>query len=150
MPRRNAIPRNVSGEQVRLAIVAAHPNGLSVAELMRVTGLTRSQVAAGIVWIKEKAAAEHLTPLTRSRREGYRFSDGLSDWAVYERSQLLRGLTLLVPSAPVQGHLRSASTANPAGQLGTHGGRHGHGMITGLEFITSQPPTPTTAGPARS
>lgn len=55
--------------------------------------MSRNQVTNGLTWIRETAAAEHLTPLTYTRAEGYRFSGDPNDWFLFERGQLLRMLT---------------------------------------------------------
>jgi hypothetical protein len=87
------IPKNVKGERVRLALLEARPAGLSTKQLITVTELTGSQVGSGLVDIKERAAAEHLTPLTWTRLDGHRFSEEPADWIAYERAQIHTNLT---------------------------------------------------------
>jgi hypothetical protein len=60
--RRDRLPTNVCGERVRMALMEARPAGLSP-----------YQVRKGILWIKEVAAREHVTPLIYTPKGGYRF-----------------------------------------------------------------------------
>ncbi|MFI6393967.1 hypothetical protein ACIBHY_07245 [Nonomuraea sp. NPDC050547] len=69
------LPKNVCGERVRMALVEARPAGLSP-----------YQVLKGILWIKEVAAREHLTPLIYTVRDGYRFPTDPADWISYEKA----------------------------------------------------------------
>lgn len=85
--------RAVAGELVREALMQARPAGLSKKQLAEATGLTLNQVSNGITWIREVAASERLTPLTYTRRDGYRFSDEPDDWVDFERATMLRQLT---------------------------------------------------------
>jgi hypothetical protein len=89
------ISKHISGEQVRLALMTARPSGLTKGQLTEATGLTPSQTSNGLLWIKEVAAAEHLTPMSWTARDGYRFSDDPVDWVGYEVAQLRRILTTL-------------------------------------------------------
>ncbi|MEQ4725339.1 DUF6192 family protein [Nonomuraea sp. B19D2] len=44
-------------------------------------------------WVKDKAALEHLTPLTWTPKEGYRFSADPAEWISYERHRFHTELT---------------------------------------------------------
>ncbi|MFD0919083.1 hypothetical protein ACFQ16_04930 [Saccharopolyspora rosea] len=127
-----------------MAIMAARPNGLSVKEIMDTTDLSRSQVAAGILWIKEKAAGENLTPLSWSRKEGYRFSDDPTDWIEYERSQTRKTLTGLVRM--VKSTLDPHLQREPTDSWATMASSQLAGIIKGLEFITAQHVTAAPSG----
>jgi len=87
------LPKNVCGERVRIALVEARPAGLSLRQLVAATGLSAYQVRKGILWIKEVAAQEHLTPLIYTARDGYRFPTDPADWIAYERAQFAAALT---------------------------------------------------------
>lgn len=87
--------RAAAGELVRQALLQVRPNGLSTEQLAEATNLTRSQVSNGLIWIRETAASEHLTPLTHTHADGYRFSQEPADWIEFERAQLRRMLTTL-------------------------------------------------------
>ncbi|MEC3982552.1 hypothetical protein [Amycolatopsis sp. H20-H5] len=132
MPR-ITLARAVVGERVRLALVAARPEGLSTRQLIDVTELTLYQVRNGLRWIRETAAAEHLTPLTWTLRGGYAFSDDPSDWIIFEKRQLdavlnkLR-LTLTGVFAP---HLQRI----PSDPYVTMALQQINGVIAALEFV---------------
>ncbi|MFI0451904.1 hypothetical protein [Actinomadura sp. 6N118] len=91
--RSGKLPKNVCGERVRIALVEARPAGLSLKQLVAATGLSPYQVRKGILWIKETAATEHLTPLIWTPRDGYRFPTDPADWIAYERAQFKASLT---------------------------------------------------------
>jgi hypothetical protein len=91
--RPSRLPKNVCGERVRIALVEARPAGLTLKQLVAATGLSAYQVSRGILWIKETAATEHLTPLIWTRRDGYRFPSDPADWIAYERAQFKAALT---------------------------------------------------------
>lgn len=90
---RRALPTHVTGERVRIALTEASPAGLTTPQLVAATQLSAAQVHRGVVWIRDVAATEHLTPLTWSHRDGYRFSDDPDDWVAYEVAQLHTELT---------------------------------------------------------
>lgn len=90
---RRALPPHVTGERVRIALAEARPAGLTTAQLVAATQLSPAQIHRGIMWIRDIAATEHLTPLTWNRCEGYRFSEDPDDWIVYEAAQLHAELT---------------------------------------------------------
>ncbi|MEV6810245.1 hypothetical protein [Streptomyces sp. NPDC051132] len=46
---------------------------------MAATRLTRSQVGRGIRHVRDVVAAENLTPITWTRRDGFMFSDDPAD-----------------------------------------------------------------------
>ncbi|WP_242909789.1 hypothetical protein [Actinomadura terrae] len=71
----------------------ARPAGLTTRQLVIATGLSEYYVRKGLQWIKDKAALEHLTPLTWSQKQGYRFPDDPADWIAYERRQFHHELT---------------------------------------------------------
>jgi hypothetical protein len=79
---------NVSGEQVRMALMEARPAGLTFKQLVLATDLSAYHVRKGINYIKDTAALEHLTPLTWNQRDGYRFPLNIEDWVGYELRQL--------------------------------------------------------------
>lgn len=85
--------RAAAGELVRQALMQARPAGLNKKQLTEHTELSINQVTNGITWIREIAASEHLTPLTYTRRDGYRFSQDPDDWIDFERATMLRQLT---------------------------------------------------------
>jgi hypothetical protein len=72
--RQPRLPASVCGERVRVALMEARPAGFSTKQLMVATGLSAYDVRKGLLWIKETAALQHLTPLIWSPKEGYRFS----------------------------------------------------------------------------
>ena len=86
-PRQVRLPENVCGEQVRLALREASPSGLHKRQLVMATDLSPYQVGKGLLWIKQIAAQQHLTPLIWDQKNGYRFSADPTDWLVYERTQ---------------------------------------------------------------
>lgn len=134
------IRANVSGEKVRVALMQARPRGLTVAELIQVTGLSRSQVAVGIRWIRDYAAAQHLTPLTWRRRDGYRFSDDLADWTCWERTDLrtrLRGFVRAITGTYDPHAARSPDDDWIQTVLPIL-----NGVIAALRMIDMPPPTP--------
>lgn len=90
------ISRATSGELVRQTLMQAQPAGLSTDQLVQATELSPNQVRNGLLWIRETAAAEHLTPLTHTRRDGYRFSQDPNDWKQFENAQLRRILTMVL------------------------------------------------------
>jgi hypothetical protein len=51
------------------------------------------QVRKGILYIREVSAMAHLTPLTWTADDGYRFSSRPDDWIAYERSRMRHELT---------------------------------------------------------
>ncbi|MFD1924292.1 hypothetical protein [Streptomyces beijiangensis] len=55
---------------------------------MSATRLKKSQVTRGIRHIRDVSAAEHLTPIIWTRKDGYMFSDDPADWIEYEKKQL--------------------------------------------------------------
>ncbi|MFE2708276.1 hypothetical protein ACFXI6_53350 [Streptomyces mirabilis] len=63
------------GDLVRVALMEARPAGLHTYQLMAATRLTRSQVGRGIRHVRDVVAAENLTPITWTRRDGFMFSD---------------------------------------------------------------------------
>ncbi|MFF2085400.1 hypothetical protein ACFVVM_16620 [Nocardia sp. NPDC058176] len=68
------IPSHVKGERVRMALLDAQPDGLSAKRLSDVTGLSPSQVRAGLAEIREEAALANSEPLIWSRARGYQIS----------------------------------------------------------------------------
>jgi hypothetical protein len=84
---------NVCGERVRVALMEARPAGLTTRQLVAATTLNLYQVRKGLLHIREVAAMEHLTPLTWSYKEGYRFSTDVADWIAYEKAQFHTELT---------------------------------------------------------
>jgi hypothetical protein len=90
---RERVPANVCGEKVRIALMEARPAGLTLRQLVSATRLSAYQVRKGILWIKEVAATEHLTPITYTAKDGYRFPTESADWTLYERSQFAAALT---------------------------------------------------------
>lgn len=75
------------GDLVRVALMEARPSGLHTKQLVAATRLTVSQVARGIRHLRDVAAAEHLTPIIWTRRDGYMFSEDPADWIEYEKKQ---------------------------------------------------------------
>ncbi|ROP34475.1 hypothetical protein [Couchioplanes caeruleus] len=73
---------------------------------MTATELSAYQVRAGVTYLRDVAAAEHMTPLTWSRRDGYRFSAEPGDWIAYERACVRTELTRIARliSATVEPH----------------------------------------------
>ncbi|SEH00834.1 hypothetical protein SAMN05444920_11823 [Nonomuraea solani] len=71
----------------------ARPAALITKQLMIATGMSVYYVRKGLQWVKDKAALEHLTPLTWTPKEGYRFSTDPADWISYERRQFHTELT---------------------------------------------------------
>ncbi|MDF9816692.1 hypothetical protein [Streptomyces sp. SPB162] len=72
---------------VRVSLMEARPAGLQSRQLTAATRLTASQVRRGIRYLRDVAAAEHLTPIIWRRKDGYMFSDEPADWIEYEKSQ---------------------------------------------------------------
>ncbi|MEO5875058.1 MAG: hypothetical protein ABIS86_22025 [Streptosporangiaceae bacterium] len=85
-PRRGALPDNVVGEQVRLALTEARGVGLSVAKLVMATELSPYQVGRGLRWYKEVGAQIYTAPITRDR-DGFHLPSDVTDLLVYERSE---------------------------------------------------------------
>jgi hypothetical protein len=79
-------PRHVSGELVYRAI-RDNPGIPSRGDIASVTGLSISQVSAGILWVKEIAAFEHKTPFTWTRLTGYQVSSDFDICHLYEKAQ---------------------------------------------------------------
>ncbi|PZG21893.1 hypothetical protein C1J01_05295 [Nonomuraea aridisoli] len=79
---------SVCGEQVRITLMEARPAGLTLKQLTVATGLSAHHVRKGLNYIKDTAALEHLTPLTYTRKDGYRFPPDPADWIAYELAQL--------------------------------------------------------------
>ncbi|MFG3296589.1 hypothetical protein ACGF3G_48395 [Streptomyces sp. NPDC048179] len=75
------------GDLVRVALMEARPAGLHTYQLMAATRLTRSQVGRGIRHVRDVVAAEDLTPITWTRRDGFMFSDDPADWIEYDKRQ---------------------------------------------------------------
>lgn len=90
---RERLPRNVCGERVRIALMEARPAGLTLKQLVSATRLSPYQVRKGILWIKEVAAIENLTPITYTAKDGYRFPVDSADWTLYEKAQFAAALT---------------------------------------------------------
>ncbi|MCX4482393.1 hypothetical protein OG890_00285 [Streptomyces anulatus] len=76
------------GDLVRVSLMEARPASLHTYQLMSATRLKKSQVTRGIRHIRDVAAAEHLTPIIWTRKDGYMFSDDPADWIEYEKKQL--------------------------------------------------------------
>ncbi|WP_410585494.1 hypothetical protein [Amycolatopsis sp. lyj-108] len=130
------IPRHVSGELVRVALLQARPGALTTAQLVEVTDLTPSQVANGIRWIRETAAAANLTPLIWTARAGYEFSDNPIDWMNYEISVFRRVLTVLLRL--LQGTLDPHQAKTPRDRYAKMAISHVNTMIESLEYMTQQ------------
>ncbi|GAA4990072.1 hypothetical protein GCM10023205_71690 [Yinghuangia aomiensis] len=92
---RRALPPNVSGQRVRVALMEARPTGLHMHQLIRASELTRSQVRRGISYLRDTATELDLTPLIWDRRHGYRFSADPEDWAAYELRQFRKELSFI-------------------------------------------------------
>lgn len=75
------------GDLVRVALMEPRPAGLHTYQLMAATRLTRSQVGRGIRHVRDVVAAEDLTPITWTRRDGFMFSDDPADWIEYDKRQ---------------------------------------------------------------
>ncbi|MEW2307008.1 hypothetical protein AB0958_45050, partial [Streptomyces sp. NPDC006655] len=75
------------GDLVRVALMEARPAGLHTYQLMAATRLTRSQVGRGMRHVRDVVAAENLTPITWTRRDGFMFSDDPADWIEYDKRQ---------------------------------------------------------------
>ena len=87
------------GDLVRTALLEARPAGLSTRQLVAATGQSPARVRRGIGHLRDVAAAEHLTPIVWTRREGYLFSHDPADWIAYEKAQfrtILNRLTRLL------------------------------------------------------
>lgn len=142
------LPRHVSGEQITLAIMEARPAGLSKPHLLEVTDLTVSQVNTGLLWVREIAASEQQTPFTYTRRDRYRFSDNPADWAEYERSQLLRALTLVLRT--VKGTLDPHRQRVPNDSFADLAATHAETMLDSLgRLLTRRPYSPANGDPAQ-
>ncbi|MEU8250717.1 hypothetical protein [Nonomuraea sp. NPDC048916] len=76
-----------------MALMEARPAGLTTRQLVAATGMSPYQVRKGILWIKEVAAREHLTPLVYTAKGGYRFPADSADWVAYEKAQFAAALT---------------------------------------------------------
>ncbi|WP_235215212.1 hypothetical protein [Phaeacidiphilus oryzae] len=89
MARREARPLDEHyGDLVCTALMEARPAGLHTVQLVAATRLKKSQVQRGIRHLRDVVAAEHLTPITWRRKDGYMFSDDPVDWIDYEKRQL--------------------------------------------------------------
>ncbi|MGW3044660.1 hypothetical protein ACWC9T_32505 [Kitasatospora sp. NPDC001159] len=80
------VPAHVHAQAVLAAVVEARPRGLTMDQLVAATERSPAQVAVGIRHLRQIAAAEHLPPLTWSRRDGYRMVDEPEVWIGYERA----------------------------------------------------------------
>jgi hypothetical protein len=69
---------------------------------------------SGLVDVKERAATEHLTPLTWTRRDGHRFSDEPADWIAYELAQIHTNLTRI--SRLIKGTAHPHAERDPEGE----------------------------------
>jgi len=81
---RRALPPNVSGQRVRVALLEARPVGLHMRQLVLATELSHHQVRRGIAYLRDTAAELALTPLIWDRMHGYRFTSNPEDWMAYE------------------------------------------------------------------
>ncbi|MFF4734214.1 hypothetical protein ACFY3M_55665 [Streptomyces mirabilis] len=75
------------GDLVRASLIEARPAGLHTRQLVAATRLKKSQVVRGVRQVRDVAAAEHLTPIIYTRKDGYLFSDDPADWIEYEKRQ---------------------------------------------------------------
>ncbi|MEV5784611.1 hypothetical protein AB0L42_26920 [Streptomyces sp. NPDC052287] len=75
------------GDLVWASLIEARPAGLHTRQLVAATRLKKSQVARGIGHLRDVAAAEHLTPIIYTYKDGYVFSDEPADWIEYEKKQ---------------------------------------------------------------
>jgi hypothetical protein len=75
------------GDLVRASLIEARPAGLHTRQLVAATRLKKSQVVRGVRQIRDVAAAEHLTPIIYTRKDGYLFSGDPADWIEYEKRQ---------------------------------------------------------------
>jgi hypothetical protein len=80
------LPANVFGDLVRVASMEARPAGLTTRQLVTATELSPYQVQSGLRFVREVLAAENLTPLTWTRRDGYQLSQDPAEWIAYERA----------------------------------------------------------------
>jgi hypothetical protein len=80
------LPANVFGDLVRVALMEARPAGLTTRQLVTATELSPYQVQSGLRFVREVLAAENLTPLTWTRRDGYQLSQDPAEWIAYERA----------------------------------------------------------------
>lgn len=87
------VPANVTGDLVRVALMEARPPGLTARQLVTATELSAYQVQSGLRFVREVLAAENLTPLTWTRRDGYQLSTEPADWIAYERACVRTELT---------------------------------------------------------
>jgi hypothetical protein len=81
-----SIRRHVSGERV-FNILLQHPEGLSKADIARLTDLSPNQVTVGLVWIREIAASEHTKPIIWTRGNGYQLAPDPDIMHLYEVAQ---------------------------------------------------------------
>ncbi|GLY08570.1 hypothetical protein Acsp01_89490 [Actinoplanes sp. NBRC 101535] len=91
------VPANVSGDLVRVALMEARPAGLTTRQLVTATELSAYQVQSGLRFLREVLAAQNLTPLTWTRRDGYQLSTDPADWIAYERACVRIELTRVLP-----------------------------------------------------
>lgn len=89
-----SIYRHISGERVFHAL-QEYPAGLSKQDLARTTGLSVNQVTVGIMWARDIAAAEHLSPITWTRAHGYQAAPGIDIVDAYVHTQLHMKLVAL-------------------------------------------------------
>ena len=73
------LPSNVCAEQVMVALLEAHPVGLSTKQIAAVTDLTTSQIRRGLAYIREHLAGEHNAPLIWTWKDGYRLAKEPAD-----------------------------------------------------------------------
>ncbi|WP_436776485.1 hypothetical protein [Yinghuangia sp. YIM S09857] len=92
---RPALPPNVSGQRVRVALLEARPAGLHMPHLTMATELSRSQARRGIAYLRDTAAELGLTPLIWDRMNGYRFSSDPEDWVAYELRAFRKEMTAI-------------------------------------------------------
>jgi hypothetical protein len=130
---RRGLSANVCGEQVRIALMEARPAGLSLDQLVIATGLSPYYVRKGLNYIKDTAALEHLTPLTWTRQDGYRFPVHVEDWITYELGQvesLFNRMSRIITST-----IAPHAAAHPDDDFAQLALEHVSGMKAGLAMI---------------
>lgn len=118
------VPANVSGDLVRVALMEARPAGLTTRQLVTATELSAYQVQSGLRFLREVLAAQNLTPLTWTRRDGYQLSTDPADWIAYERACVRTELTRIARllSSTVIPHAQKL----PEGRVGATRARPAH------------------------
>ncbi|MFI7443198.1 hypothetical protein [Nonomuraea indica] len=86
-PRRSggrALSEMVCGDRVYSALIEARPAGLTFKQLIKATQMSAHHTRKGLNYVKDVLALERKTPLTWTRKDGFRLPDNPADWIAFE------------------------------------------------------------------